>query len=166
MRITNVRRGRIIRMASACGILLVLLYALHKWSTDNVASESDVGILSDSQAAYFKSHHDVYPTLKTGKKNYWLKMLFFGANKCLRISTVMWPVGPAYWFHRVQCFLRQYVLCALYVSMFRCILSCVVNYWTIIFAFAFYCNWFFYCIRKLHCSKYLFYFFSQLIYLI
>ena len=53
-------------MGSACAILLVLIYALHKWSAENVGSEKDVGILSDSNAAYFKSHHNVYPTLKTG----------------------------------------------------------------------------------------------------
>lgn len=69
MRITNVRRGRIIRMSAACAILLLLLFALHKWSSDNVAVNSETAVLSESQANHYKSHHDVYPVLKTGKLN-------------------------------------------------------------------------------------------------
>lgn len=66
MRITNVRRGRIIRMGAACAILLLLLFALHKWSTDTGAIESERELISDSQSAFYKSHRNVYPTLKTG----------------------------------------------------------------------------------------------------
>lgn len=70
MRITNVRRGRIIRMGAACAILLLLLFALHKWSTDTGAIESERELISDSQSAFYKSHRNVYPTLKTELGNF------------------------------------------------------------------------------------------------
>lgn len=64
MRITNVRSGRILRMVAACGVLLLLIYSLHKWSNENFVSNNEV--LSDSEVGYYKFHRDVYPTLKTG----------------------------------------------------------------------------------------------------
>lgn len=76
MRITNVRRGRIIRMGGACAILLVLLFALHKWSSENVDAEPISALLSDSQPEYYKYHRDVYPTLKSGNKVHQLKKVY------------------------------------------------------------------------------------------
>lgn len=60
------RRGRIIRMGSACAILIVLLYALLKWSGENVVSETPSELISDAHAEYYKFHPNVYPILKTG----------------------------------------------------------------------------------------------------
>lgn len=68
MRITNVRRGRIIRISACCGILLLLLFALHKWSSDNnfpIVPERQA--LSDLDGGLYKFHLDVYPVIKTGK---------------------------------------------------------------------------------------------------
>lgn len=60
------RRGRIVRMGAACAVLLLLVYALHKWSSENIAFADDM-IDSEAQVGYFKFHRDVYPTLKSGK---------------------------------------------------------------------------------------------------
>lgn len=65
MRITNLRRGRLVRMGAACTVLLLLIYALHKWSSENIEN-TDVVLLADSETSYYKSHKDVYPVLKTG----------------------------------------------------------------------------------------------------
>lgn len=72
MRITNVRRSRIFRLCAACAILIVLLIALHQWSNENVRAESLDAILPESQVGHhnYKSHHDVYPTLKTGERRH------------------------------------------------------------------------------------------------
>lgn len=67
MRITNVRRGRIYRMGGLCAILLILLYALHNYSRQSISSDSNVILDINAAAEYYKSHKDVYPTLKTGK---------------------------------------------------------------------------------------------------
>lgn len=55
-------------MGGACAILLLLLIALHKWSSENVDAESMSALISDSQPAYYKFHRNVYPTLKSGKR--------------------------------------------------------------------------------------------------
>ncbi|XP_047988490.1 N-acetylgalactosaminyltransferase 7 [Leguminivora glycinivorella] len=65
MRITNLRRGRIARMGGICAILLMLIYALHKWSNENVGNREDVVVSDSLNSNSYKSHHDVYPTLKT-----------------------------------------------------------------------------------------------------
>lgn len=68
MRITNVRRGRIARMAGGCAVLLLLVYALHKWSSENINNVSADEILdSVGHVGYYKFHRDVYPTLQTGE---------------------------------------------------------------------------------------------------
>lgn len=67
MRITNIRRGRIGRMAAVCAILLCLVYALHKWSYKNVAMELGVPEADPQVSGKFKSHEDVFPELRTGK---------------------------------------------------------------------------------------------------
>ncbi|XP_049868338.1 N-acetylgalactosaminyltransferase 7 isoform X2 [Pectinophora gossypiella] len=69
MRITNVRRGRIIRMAAIWAILLVLIYALHSWSSENNAS-SGSDVLPDVQLGYQKFHPSVYPELRTELGNF------------------------------------------------------------------------------------------------
>lgn len=66
MRITNVRRGRIIRMAGISAVVLVLIYALHSYSQANLGNDSNEIVLSEDQPKYYKFHRDVYPTLKTG----------------------------------------------------------------------------------------------------
>lgn len=69
MRITNLRRGRIARMAGGCAVLLLLMYALHKWSSENIANgDTDEIVDSFAEVGYYKFHRDVYPTLKSGEK--------------------------------------------------------------------------------------------------
>lgn len=75
------RRGRIIRMGAACAILLLLLFALHKWSTDTGAIESERELILDSQSAFYKSHRNVYPTLKTGNVIVYLFAYFIDVCK-------------------------------------------------------------------------------------
>lgn len=65
MRVTNIRRGRILRMTAACAILLLLVYALHKWSDENIAFQSSDNVIAEAQVGYYKFHRDVYPTLKS-----------------------------------------------------------------------------------------------------
>lgn len=67
MRITNIRRGRIGRMAAICAILLCLVYAIHKWSYKNVAVELEVPAANYQVSGIFKSHEGVFPELRTGK---------------------------------------------------------------------------------------------------
>ncbi|KAL4715304.1 hypothetical protein ACJJTC_004756 [Scirpophaga incertulas] len=69
MRITNVRRGRIFRMGGACAILLVLIFGLHKWSSENILKNTDES-LENVQQGYYKFHRDVYPELKTELGNF------------------------------------------------------------------------------------------------
>lgn len=57
-------------MGSACCILLVLLYALHKWSRDSSEQNQKPLRLSESGEGFYKSHINVYPVIKTGE---WLK---------------------------------------------------------------------------------------------
>lgn len=66
MRITNIRRGRIGRMAAVCAILLCLIYAIHKWSYRNVAVELEALEANQQVSGIFKSHEGVFPELKTG----------------------------------------------------------------------------------------------------
>ena len=66
MRITNVRRGRIIRVTLISTFVLVLVYGLHSYSQGNLGSDTNEVILSDDQPKYYKFHRDVYPVLKTG----------------------------------------------------------------------------------------------------
>lgn len=66
MRITNVRRGRIIRVALISVFVLILIYGLHSYSQGNVGSDTNEIILSEDQPKYYKFHRDVYPVLKTG----------------------------------------------------------------------------------------------------
>ncbi|XP_026484210.1 N-acetylgalactosaminyltransferase 7 [Vanessa tameamea] len=70
MRITNVRRGRIIRMTAIGAILLILLYAVHSYSYVSVDVDSNDIVISDAQPNYQKFHRDVYPTLKTELGNF------------------------------------------------------------------------------------------------
>lgn len=67
MRITNVRRGRIIRITAIAAVLLILIYALHSYSYANVDSNSNEIVLTGDKLSYYKSHRDVYPKLETGK---------------------------------------------------------------------------------------------------
>lgn len=68
MRITNVRRGRIIRIAAIGAILLVLIYAVHKWYSESPISDfEDSGSVMNSEFGLYKSHPNVYPVFRTGK---------------------------------------------------------------------------------------------------
>lgn len=67
MRITNVRRGRIFRIAGICAVLLVLIYALQSWTSANGGVDTSEFINSDAQKSYYKFHRNVYPALNTGK---------------------------------------------------------------------------------------------------
>lgn len=67
MRITNIRRSRIYRIAGICAILLVLVYALHSWSSANVGIDTNEINQPEAQKSYYKFHRNVYPTLNTGK---------------------------------------------------------------------------------------------------
>lgn len=83
MRITNIRRGRIGRIAAICVILLCLVYALHKWSYKNVAVEHGVPEANPQVGGSFKSHEGVLPELRTGKViniAYWHSILFSIVN--------------------------------------------------------------------------------------
>ncbi|KPI92925.1 PREDICTED: N-acetylgalactosaminyltransferase 7 isoform X1 [Papilio xuthus] len=70
MRITNVRRGRIFRIAGICAILLVLIYALQSWTSANVGIDTSEFINSDAQKSYYKFHRNVYPALNTELGNF------------------------------------------------------------------------------------------------
>lgn len=82
MRITNVRRGRILRMAGLGLILLLILYMLHEWSNRNVVKEQESISLTDSKS----DHRKVYPVLEKGKK---INFLFDGIIKRLMWCTVI-----------------------------------------------------------------------------
>lgn len=61
------RRGRIYRVGGLCAVLLLLIYALHNYSRASISIDSNEILDLNSAAEYYKSHKDVYPTLKTGK---------------------------------------------------------------------------------------------------
>lgn len=82
MRITNLRRGRIARIGGLCAILLLLIYALHKWSNENVGISEEI-VFSESQAGFYKSHLDVYPSLKTGMLISLCKLFYCSCWSCL-----------------------------------------------------------------------------------
>lgn len=68
MRITNLRRGRIARIAAAAAICLMLVYALHKYSKESESvSSSDVHLVQSEIVSAYKYHADVYPKLLNGK---------------------------------------------------------------------------------------------------
>ncbi|KOB78905.1 putative n-acetylgalactosaminyltransferase, partial [Operophtera brumata] len=71
MRITNVRRSRIIRIFCGCAILLFLLYAIsQKWS-NVIASKVRQDLLAENQHYdSFKFHLDVYPKMETELGNF------------------------------------------------------------------------------------------------
>lgn len=75
MRITNVRRGRIARVAGICAVLLLLLYALHSWSSENVVVSNEINV--EPHAEYYTSHRGVYPELRTGKREH-MKLVLKG----------------------------------------------------------------------------------------
>lgn len=76
MRITNLRRGRIFRTAGICVVLIILIYALHSYSSSN-AVESINTVLSNDAPTYYKFHRDVYPTIKTGEFSEFLDFLSY-----------------------------------------------------------------------------------------
>lgn len=67
MRITNWRRGRLIRMTAGCVILLFFLYALNNWSSENILKENlkyEPVFLSKLDLT---PHGNVYPVLGKGE---------------------------------------------------------------------------------------------------
>ncbi|XP_011551579.3 N-acetylgalactosaminyltransferase 7 [Plutella xylostella] len=71
MRITNLRRGRIARIAAAAAICLMLVYALHKYSKESESvSSSDVHLVQSEIVSAYKYHADVYPKLLNEDGNF------------------------------------------------------------------------------------------------
>lgn len=66
MKITNVRRGRILRIVSICAIVLFFIYILRKWTSEDVA-ESQHAFLEGAAVGSYRSHKGVYPKKLTGK---------------------------------------------------------------------------------------------------